>query len=191
TSFHPQARQDTPPSIHHHHHHHHHPASSAKTPATMSASTPFDYQAIRNTISLYCLALDTKDFALLPQVFTADVEAIYPIRTATGVDALAGAIEKRLSPVSSHHTLGTQIIEIAPDGRAAKARTYFTGVHFGRGRWEGKAVTAWGTYVDDLVLVDGPAARNVLPGASGQWLIKRRECLWTKRLGEEGVMEGE
>ncbi|KAF2774256.1 hypothetical protein EJ03DRAFT_322849 [Teratosphaeria nubilosa] len=157
----------------------------------MSASAALDYQAIRNTISLYCIALDTKDFSLLHQVFTEDVEAVYSIRTATGVDAIAGAIEKRLSPVSFHHTLGTQIIEIATDGKAAKAHTYFTGVHFGKGKWEGKEVTAWGTYVDDLVLIDGPAARNVLSGASGQWLIKRRECLWTKRMGEEGVMEGE
>lgn len=33
-----------------------------------------NYEAIRNTIALYCIALDTKDFDLLEQVFTPDVE---------------------------------------------------------------------------------------------------------------------
>lgn len=91
--------------------------------------------------------------------------------------------------------------------------TYFTGVHFGKGKWEGAScytsislsrhlltniahccigqeVTAWGKYVDTLTLFpDGQ--QNVLPGSSGQWLISKREVGFMKRLGEEGVMDGE
>lgn len=83
----------------------------------------------------------------------------------------------------------TQIIEIAEDGLSAKATTYFTGIHFGKGKWEGKEVTAWGKYVDVLQLVTGSTPE--VPGASGKWRIVKRECGFMGRLGEEGVMDGE
>lgn len=76
---------------------------------------------------------------------------------------------------------------IAADGKTAKVTSYFTGIHFGQGKWDGKEVTAWGRYIDDLVLVDGQS----VPGASGQWLISAREVQFIKRLGEERVLEGE
>ncbi|THY51516.1 hypothetical protein D6C97_06669 [Aureobasidium pullulans] len=41
-------------------------------------ANPHDYNAIRNAISLYCIALDTKDWPLLEKVFTKDVFAQYP-----------------------------------------------------------------------------------------------------------------
>lgn len=63
----------------------------------MSSSTnPLDYEAIRNTIALYCVALDTKDFDLLDQVFTADVETVYPFGgKRDGVADIKAAINKR------------------------------------------------------------------------------------------------
>ncbi len=48
---------------------------------------------------------------------------------------------KRLSPVTSQHALTTQHILLSPDGHSALATTYFTGIHFGKGKWEGKEVT--------------------------------------------------
>ncbi len=48
---------------------------------------------------------------------------------------------KRLSPVTSQHALTTQHILLAPDGQSASATTYFTGIHFGKGKWEGKEVS--------------------------------------------------
>ena len=82
----------------------------------------------------------------------------------------------------------TQQIEISADGNTATATTYFTGIHFGKGKWQGKEVTAWGKYSDQLILTDG---KESLPGASGQWLISQREVVFMGRLGEEGVMDGE
>ena len=55
--------------------------------------------------------------------------------------------------------------------------TYFTGVHFGKGEWEGHNVTAYGKYIDELIKIDG------------QWRIKRREVKFMGRVGEERVME--
>lgn len=94
---------------------------------------------------------------------------------------------KRLRPITSQHAITTQHIEVAEDGKTAKATSYFTGIHFGQGKWKGKEVTAWGRYVDELVLVSG---RSV-PGVDGQWLISSREVHFMGRLGEEGVMDGE
>lgn len=69
------------------------------TPAdlfNMSASNSLDYEAIRNTISLYCIALDTKNFDLLDEVFTVDVETVYPFGgKRTGVKDIKDAIHKR------------------------------------------------------------------------------------------------
>lgn len=64
------------------------------------ASTPnsLDYEAIRNTIALYCIALDTKNFRLFEDIFTEDVETIYPFRgSSSGRQDIANAIEKRLA----------------------------------------------------------------------------------------------
>ncbi|KAF2719497.1 hypothetical protein K431DRAFT_251055 [Polychaeton citri CBS 116435] len=156
-----------------------------------TSPNPLDYFAIQNTISRYCIALDTKDFELLKQVFIDDVDTQYPFGgNIVGVESVAAAIKKRLTPITSQHALTTQQITIAADGETAEAVTYFTGIHFGQGKWKGKEVTAWGKYVDKLVLV-GDGKDAVLPGASGRWRISRRVVDFMGRLGEEGVMDGE
>lgn len=54
-----------------------------------------DYLAIKNTLSLYCVALDTKDFDLLNEVFTEDVEAFYPFASMRGIPELTHRISRR------------------------------------------------------------------------------------------------
>lgn len=92
--------------------------------------------------------------------------------------------------MTHQHALTTQSISIAPEGKSAKSTTYFTGIHFGKGKWQGQQVTAWGKYVDELVLVSGHGEAEVA-GASGKWRVKRRVVEFMGRLGEEGVMDGE
>lgn len=57
----------------------------------------FDYIAVQNTLSLYCVALDTKDFLLLGEIFMPEVEARYPFEggNVNGVRAIAAAISQR------------------------------------------------------------------------------------------------
>lgn len=81
------------------------------------------------------------------------------------------------------------MIEAAPSGTTAKATTYFTGLHFGKGKWEGKELTAWGKYEDELVLDQGGEASG--DGLYRKWLINRRVVHFMGRQGEEGVMQGE
>lgn len=62
----------------------------------MAPPNALDYEAIRNTLSLYCHALDTKNFSLLDQVFVPNVHAKYPFREAmTGTPTIADAIANR------------------------------------------------------------------------------------------------
>lgn len=95
--------------------------------------------------------------------------------------AIANGWLFRLAPVTTQHALTTQTIEMGEGGGEAKAMTYFTGVHLGKGKWEGKLVTAYGIYHDDLVKQEG----------SGGWLVRKREVVFIGRVGEEGVMSGE
>lgn len=155
----------------------------------MANTNPFDYEAIRNTLSNYCIALDSKDFSLLTSVFTSDVDAQYPFAHHTSCESIAAAIQKRLQHITSQHALTTQIINISGNGKTASATTYFTGIHFGQGKWKGQQVTAWGKYVDSLVLTEGE--EKGAPGASGKWLVSKRVVEFMGRLGEEGVMKGE
>lgn len=79
------------------------------------------------------------------------------------------------------------------DGATAKTTTYFTGVHLGRGKWDGQQVTAYGKYVDELICVSASEAEDteIEAGASGIWKIKSRTVTFFGRIGEEGVMTGE
>ncbi|KAJ4361554.1 hypothetical protein N0V95_001806 [Ascochyta clinopodiicola] len=62
----------------------------------MSRVNPIDVLAIKNVISRYCEALDTKDFKLLNEVFVQDVSADYPFNSdLQGVEAVARAIHDR------------------------------------------------------------------------------------------------
>ncbi|EGP88153.1 uncharacterized protein MYCGRDRAFT_39911 [Zymoseptoria tritici IPO323] len=156
-----------------------------------------NHDSIRNTLATYCIALDTKDWPLLHQVFTPDVDAEYPFASLKGVEAVATAVEKRLEHVSTHHALTTQFIRLGDEGRTAKAMTYFTGVHFGEGKWKGMKVTAWGRYVDELAKVEEPGEGEMAGGEAEEggkvwrWLITKRACIFMGRDGEEGVMAGE
>lgn len=91
--------------------------------------------------------------------------------------------------MTTQHALTTQhlIITTSSSSPTAKATTYFTGVHLGRGKWEGQKVTAYGKYVDELVCIEGDAVETEA-GATGIWEISKRTVMFFGRVGEEGVM---
>jgi len=79
-------------------------------------------------------------------------------------------------------------------GDAAHATTYFSGVHFGQDEWAGQTCTAYGKYVDELILLPltgetptGGGGEAVLTGASGHWRISKRRVEFMARIGEEGI----
>ena len=115
-----------------------------------------DYIAIQNVLARYCFALDTKDLNQLHQVLTPDIDAQYPFPGGDmqGIEAVISVISKRLHAITSQHALTTQAIAILPSGNRAHATTYFSGAHFGQEEWAGQVCTAYGKYVDELVLLE-------------------------------------
>jgi hypothetical protein len=106
-----------------------------------------------------------------------------------------------LHAITSQHALTTQAITILPCGTRASATTYFSGAHFGQDEWAGQVCTAYGKYVDELVLLkeiesdgqggskgDGEGMKEeVLTGASGRWRVCKRRVEFMARVGEEGI----
>ena len=52
--------------------------------------------------------------------------------------------------VTTQHLLGTQTIILEKGGCKARALTYLTATHFGKGKYEGQVVYAYGQYQDVL-----------------------------------------
>jgi hypothetical protein len=96
----------------------------------------------------------------------------------------------RLGPVRTHHSLTTQSIVFSEDGKSAQTSTHFIGVHFGQGPHEGKMLSAYGRYMDDLILITQKEGNlEGVPGASGLWRIKKRTVAFTQRIGDENIMK--
>lgn len=65
-------------------------------------------------------------------------------------------------------------------------------MHFGRDEWTGQVCTAYGKYVDELVLLpleegESGGEEQVLAGASGLWRVCKRRVEFMARIGEEGI----
>ena len=95
---------------------------------------------IRNTLGHYPLAVDGKNFATLDRVFTEDVIANYsePLGVLHGLSSVKLALNSSLSPVTTRHTFGIQIIEISVGESEARSLTYYTATHFGQGEYYGQ-----------------------------------------------------
>ena len=107
---------------------------------------------ISHTLALYPLSLDGKDFSQLKNVFFEDAIANYsaPIGVATGLSAIEATVERALQLVTTQHSLGTQTIVLDKSGCKARALTYLTASHFGKGKYEGQVAYAYGEYQDVL-----------------------------------------
>ena len=70
--------------------------------------------------------------------------------------------------MGTQHSYGTQVIEIESGGCDAKAVTYFTATHFGRGVYLGEVYYAYGQYQDSLVKIS----------EEGEWRIKERNLVY-------------
>lgn len=167
-------------------------------PQGTATAYPHDILAIRNVMARYCEALDLKAFNLLDRVFTPDATGDYPFNPdLKGVEGIRNAIQQRLGPIATHHSLTTQslLINPSPAGssshvlKTANATTYFIAAHFGQGRHEGKLLTAYGRYIDELVCLVAEGQQDEgCHGATGVWRIKRRTVSFTGRVGDEAIM---
>ena len=108
-----------------------------------AASLPADPTVqlqIRNTLALYPLAIDGKNFGALNRIFTSDVVANYsaPLNVITGLLNLQAVLNASLFSVTTQHSFATQIIDVLEGNCKAKSITYFTATHFGQGDYYGQ-----------------------------------------------------
>jgi hypothetical protein len=130
--------------------------------------------SIRNTISNYSIALDTKSFDLLHSVFSKDMVADYSAvspknPTISGLDDFMERIKRILDGRKTQHALSTQRLTFEEQndggGVVCLAMTYFTANTFVTGD-EGVLdhVSVYGWYDDRLVEVE-----------EGEWRIVHRK----------------
>ncbi len=95
---------------------------------------------IYNTLALYPLSIDSKNFAAIDRVFTCEVVANYsaPLNVINGLSNLQAVLKESLLYVTTQHSFSTQVIDVADGGRKAKSLTYFTATHFGQGDFAGQ-----------------------------------------------------
>ncbi|KAK4546749.1 hypothetical protein LTR36_001481 [Oleoguttula mirabilis] len=133
------------------------------------------------------IAIDSKEFALLGDVFTQDVVANYGsgVGVLQGLSAVERGLQESLAPVTTQHALSTTVIDVY--GSSANSTTYFTASHFGRGVYEGANLYAYGKYVDDLVHVSGGYDSS----KDYAWRIQNRTLIYTGPLiGNESIFLG-
>lgn len=118
-------------------------------PGAGYVADPFDVDSIRNTLSLYPLAIDGKNFPALGLVFATNAVANYsaPLNVLTPLSTIESTLEASLAPVTTQHSFGTQVIDVLSPNTAVSV-TYYTATHFGMGQFAGQIVTAYGQYQD-------------------------------------------
>lgn len=120
------------------------------------------HTAIEETLALWPLSIDSKQYALVPQIFTASPFAQLVGRNLTGTPAILNFLAGFLTNVSSHHQLGQlQVNQTGPD--SASAEQYLTASFFGQGAAMGRMYQAFGLYKDEMVGDD-----------KGRWLVQNR-----------------
>jgi hypothetical protein len=120
---------------------------------------PSDILAIKNTLSKYSIAVDSKDFENgLSAVFTEDAIATYssPIGVLNGLPTIIQSLSYYLTNVTTQHSLTTQVIDIVGNNEASSV-TYVIATQFGiNGTIYGRLViTVFGKYEDKLRVDNG------------------------------------
>jgi hypothetical protein len=138
-----------------------------------------DRDAIVETQIRYADACDTREFALLREVFTPNATGDYGDRSPEGVEGFVAMIAGFLTHCGpTQHLLGNHVVAI--DGDRATARCAIRAFHAGR---PGSAnadctYTVYGTYHDRFVRT--PEG----------WRIEHRRMEVTHQTGDHRVFEG-
>ena len=113
--------------------------------------TLIDERDIRDVAFRYCRALDTKDWALLDEVFLPDATGeLGTPTTLVGIDAIRGRIRTALEHLDdSQHLVGNHEIEVVGD--SATHRCYLQAQHIRAAATGGPNYIVAGRYEDRLV----------------------------------------
>ncbi|KAL9026912.1 MAG: hypothetical protein Q9196_004495 [Gyalolechia fulgens] len=135
-----------------------------------------DVTSIQQTLALFPVAVDLKQFHLLDAVFSPDATANFSGRSVTvGASAIKLYLSKLASGVISQHNLGTLYVNMTGPHSAA-AYNWLHGTFFGTGNATGQSFSNFGYYKDDLVR------------RHGRWYIQNRVLVNFGRYGNESLI---
>jgi SnoaL-like domain len=137
--------------------------------------TSDDRWEISDLLSRYCIAADSRNLALLDDVFTEDVACVFQTGSRTGRDSVRefmGSILKHLT--ATQHNVTTSVVTEVADG--AEGTTYLIVQHVRAGAEGGDTFAMGGTYYDRF------------RRENGAWRIWRRELIGSWRTGNPDVM---
>ena len=138
----------------------------------LSSSVATDVVQIQQTLNLFPLSVDRKNYSLLAEIFTADATANFLVGPIThGLEEIQEQLQARLKGLISHHSLTTQSIEVEQGRKTASATSYLIAVFFGHGPLAKQIFTNYGQYLDTLVLDQ----------QAGGWRVKNRTLVLTVR----------
>jgi len=124
-------------------------------PTSTDGSDRSTIDAITDALHRYTRAIDTKDWALLRDSFTADCVAQYRTKVLNGVDAIVAYMQPSHDPIDgSLHRLTNIEISVDPSGTTASATSYIDALLVHRLHPDGPTFRAIGTYRDSLRLAD-------------------------------------
>ena len=122
------------------------------SPTTTGADATVE---IQQTLNLFPISVDTKNYTILADLFTPDASADFAIVPVVyGLSAISSGLQKELQGLVSQHSFTTQSITVHGD-RTASAITYLIANFFGQGNLTGQVYTNYGQYRDTLKYVDG------------------------------------
>jgi ketosteroid isomerase-like protein len=134
-----------------------------------------DRWAIADTLSNYCLAVDSRDLALLDAVLTEDVECIFQTGARIGRDNVREFIAGVLATLTAtQHNLTSSVV--TGDGDHATGKTYLIVQHVKDGIEGDTTFLMGGTYHDEF--------RREAAG----WRIARRQLVGSWRTGNPAVL---
>lgn len=120
---------------------------------------------IRDKISLYSIALDTKNFALLSEVLTVDTVGNYglppPNTLIHGLAENQKVLKASIDGFVTQETISTTVVDFV-DESSPNSTAYLGAHYFGKGNLTGQLLSVYGKYEDNWAL------------EGGSWKIKNR-----------------
>lgn len=113
---------------------------------------------IRDKLALYSIALDTKNFALLSEVLTADVEASYglspPNALVHGLAENQKVLKAAIDGYVTQETISSTVVDFI-DENSPNSTAYLVANYFGKGNLTGQLLSVYGKYEDSWAFEEG------------------------------------
>lgn len=114
-----------------------------------------DVTGIQQSLGLFAVAIDLKQFDLLDVVFSANATANFTGHSViVGVSTIKAYLSKGLAGLKSQHNLGSLYINMTGPDKAT-SYNWLHGTFFGTGNASGQTFSNFGYYKDDLVRTRG------------------------------------